>query len=94
MKEIRPIDEHLLPGDTIHYYNFYGHRDGFGVFVKFMEHDIYPLTKRKILLKNVKTGKMWTITECKYKVYYSEHSVPDKKLEAFKIILNDLNTYK
>ena len=90
MKEITIVDK-VYPGDYILYTNMHGEKVGYGVFVKYLENKNFPLTKRKMLLKNTKSNKYWSINIINYLIYFKEHVPPnnDSKMnDIIKIILS------
>ena len=92
MSILKELDEtKLCPGDYIYYNDFYGKKKGFGVFLKFIEDDAFPLTRRKILLKNPNTQRVWGINIVKHRIFYKEHvSKSEKKMnDIIKVILKD-----
>lgn len=87
---MRDLDYNILPGDTVYYFDLYGNKKGFGVFVRFIINQRFPLTKRKLLLKNIKTGRYWAISEIHNNIKYSEHRTSNNTAKLVKIILKDL----
>jgi hypothetical protein len=88
-RKLRDLDPYILPGDHIHYFDLHGVKKGYGVLVKILINKDFPLTRRKLLLKNIDSGRYWTINEMRHIVKYCEHRSPNNTIKAFKIILKD-----
>ena len=89
MKELTEHDK-IFPGDYIMYTNMHDEKMGYGVFVKYVENKTFPLTKKRMLLKNTQTKKYWSINMINYKIFFKEHVPPnDSKMDdIIKIILS------
>ena len=82
----------IFAGDYIYYKDLNGSKSGYGVFVRFIEHKKFPLTKKKMLLKSTYTNRYWTIDCLKNCIFYKEHVPPNndsKMQEIIKIVLSD-----
>lgn len=78
------------PGDYITYYDLYGNKKGFGIFVKYIENEKFPLTKKKIVLKNFKSKTYWSIYTIKFKIECRKHvSISEKRMNNIMIFLNN-----
>ena len=76
----------IFAGDYIFYKSIEGLQKGFGVFVRFIEHPKFPLTKKKMLLKNTTTNNYWSITCAKNFIYYKDHVPKSENPDIQKIV--------
>lgn len=69
----------IEPGDYVYYYDINGNKKGFGVLVKVSVDKQFPLTKKKLILKNINTCKYWSVKFNKHIIYYKKHVSQQEK---------------
>ena len=80
----------LRSGDYVTYYDFHGNKRGVGIFIKYVEDFKFPLTRKKMLLKNFKTNAYWTIYVISYKIEFKKHvSISEKRIGDIICFLNE-----
>ena len=73
-------DSPIAPGDYIHYFDLHGIKKGSGVLVSLHIDPLFPLTRKKLILKNIYSNHLWSIKFSNYNIYYIKHITRQEKL--------------